>query len=46
MKQKKQKSGFISILLCILFARLVGNLLSGKLRIRAGDGEIKAGQNF
>lgn len=46
MKQKKQKSGFISILLCILFASLVGNLLSGKVRIRAGDGEIKAGQNF
>ena len=43
---KKQKGGFLTMLLCTLGATLLGNLLRGKSPIRAGEGTIKAGQNF
>ena len=43
---KKQKGGFLTMLLCTLGATLLGNLLRGKCPIRAGEGTIKAGQNF
>ena len=45
-KAKKQKGGFLTMLLCTLSATLLGNLLRGKCPIRAGEGTIKAGQNF
>ena len=43
---KKQKSGFPSMLLGTLSASLLGNLLTGKDTIRAGEGTIRAGQDF
>ena len=42
---KEQKRGFLSILLGILGASLLGNLLSGgKGIMRAGDGIVTAGE--
>ena len=38
MKQKKQKAGFLSMLLGTLGASLLGNLLAGKGILRAGSG--------
>ena len=43
---KKQKSGFPSMLLGTLSASLLGNLLTGKDTIRAGECTIRAGQDF
>ena len=44
---KEQKGGFLSMLLGTLGATLLGNLLTtGKGIIRAGDGTIRAGQDF
>ena len=42
-KQKKQKRGFLSILLGILGTSLLGNLLAGKGLIRAGEGTARVG---
>ena len=43
---KEQKGGFLSMLLGTLGASLLGNLLTGKCTIRAGEGTIRSGQNF
>ena len=44
MKPKKQKSGFLSMLLGTLGASLLGNLLTGgKGIMRASDGIVRAG---
>ena len=40
---KKQKGGFLSMLLGTLGASLLGNLLTGKGKIRAGENTIRAG---
>ena len=40
---KEQKGGFLSMLLCTLGARLLGNTLTGKGVIRAGEGTAKVG---
>ena len=45
---KKQKGGFLSMLLCTLGASLLGNLLSGKgikanLKNKKGKGIVRAG---
>ena len=40
---KKQRGGFLSILLGTLGASLLGNILSGKGLIRAGKGAIRSG---
>ena len=40
---KEQKGGFISILLGTLGASLLGNLLSGKGTVRAGEEIVRAG---
>ena len=39
---KKQKGGFISILLGTLGASLLGNILAGKRMNRAGEGILRA----
>ena len=46
MKEKNKKGGFLSMSLGTLGASLLENLLTGKDTIRAGEGTIKAGQNF
>ena len=38
---KKQKGGFLSMLLCTLDASLLGNLLSAKGIVRTGSGNEK-----
>ena len=43
---EEQKSGFFSTLLGALGASLLGNLLTGKGTIKAGEDKIRAGQNF
>ena len=43
---KEQKRGFLGMLLGILGASLLGNLLTGKGAIRAGEGRIRVGENF
>ena len=43
---KEQKGGFFPILLGTLDASILGNALTGKGVIRAGEGAIKVGQNF
>ena len=43
---KEQKGGFLGMLLGTLGASLLGNLLTGKAKIRAGEGAIRAGQDF
>ena len=40
---KEQKGGFSSLLLRTLGASLVGNLLSGKGNLRAGEGIVRDG---
>ena len=40
---KEQKGGFLSMLLGTLGASLLGNLLSGKEIVRAGEGIVRAG---
>ena len=41
MRQKKQKGGFLIMLLGTLGASLLGNLLAGKGIVRAGSGNKK-----
>ena len=43
---KKQKGGFLRILLDLLGVSLLGNLLTSKGVIRAGERMIRAGQDF
>ena len=43
---KEQKRGFIPMLLGILAARILGSALTGRGLIRAGEGTIKAVENF
>ena len=43
---KEQKVGFFSTLLGALGASLLGNLLTGKDTIKAGEDKIRADQNF
>ena len=45
-KAKEQKGGFLSMLLGTLGASLLGNLLTRKGIIRAGEGTVAAGQDF
>ena len=40
---KEQRGGFLSILLGTLGASLLGNLLSSKEIVRAGEGIVRAG---
>ena len=41
MKQKKQKEGFLGMLLGTIGASLLGNMLAGKEIVRAGSGNKK-----
>ena len=41
MKQKKQKGGYLSMLLGTLSASLIGDLLAGKGTVRVGSGNKK-----
>ena len=41
MKQKKQKGGFLGMLLGTLGASLLGSMLTGKEMLRAGYGNIE-----
>ena len=43
MKQKNKKQDFYSMLLGTLGASFLGNLLTGKAFVRAGEGTIRAG---
>ena len=43
---KEQKWGFPRIILNTLGASLLGNLLSCKVKIRAGESSFRAGQDF
>ena len=43
---KKQKGGFLGMLLGTLGASLLGNLLTVKGTIRAGEGTVEKGQDF
>ena len=43
---KEQKVGLFSTLLGALGTSLLGNLLTGKVTIKAGEDTIRAGQNF
>ena len=43
---KEQKQGFLRMLLGTLGASLLGNLVTGKGAIRAGEGTIRVGQDF
>ena len=43
---KEQKGEFLRMLLGNLDAILLGNLLTGKDKIRAGEGTIRAVENF
>ena len=45
-KAKEQKGGFLSMLLETLGASLLGNLLTVKGTIRAGEVTVRAGQDF
>ena len=45
-KTKEQRGGVLSMLLGRLGASLLGNLLSGKRVIHAGDGVIRVGHDF
>ena len=42
---KEQKGGFVGMLLDTLGTSLLGNLLTSKRKIRAGEGTIRAGGN-
>ena len=46
MKKNKQKGAFLPMLLGTLAASTLGNALIGKGVIRAGEGKIRAGENF
>ena len=41
---KEQRGGFLSMLLGTLGACLLGNLLTGKVMMRAGEGIVRAGE--
>ena len=41
---KEQRGGFLSMILGTLGASLLGNLLTGKRIMRAGDGIVRAGE--
>ena len=43
---KEQKGGFLGMLIGTLGANLLGNLLTGKGSIRAGEQIIRAGESF
>ena len=43
---KKQKRGFLGLLLGTLDSSLLGNLLKGEGTTRAGKGTIRAGEHF
>ena len=43
---KQQRGGFLNMLLGTLGASLLGNLLTGTGVLRAGEGTIRAGQDF
>ena len=43
---KEQKGGYLEMLLSTLGASILGNLLTGKSTIRAGEDTIRAGQEF
>ena len=43
---KEQKGRFLSVLLGTLAASILGKPLAGKRAIRAGEGIVRAGQNF
>ena len=43
---KKQKGGFLGILVGTLDASFLGNILAGKEVIRAGEGTNRAGLDF
>ena len=43
---KERKGGFLGMLLGTLDASLLGNLLTGKSIVRAGDNTVGAGQDF
>ena len=45
-ERKKQKAGFLGMLLGTLGASLLGNLLRSKGTVRAGEVIITAGQKF
>ena len=45
MKLKRQKLGFLLILLGTLAVSILGNALAEKGVIKAGEGVIRAGQN-
>ena len=45
-EEKEQKGGFFSMLLKTLGASLLGNLLTGKGTIKAGNRTIRAGYDF
>ena len=44
--KQKQKGGFLSILLGTLGASSLVNLLTVKGTVRAGEGTVRAGQDF
>ena len=44
IETKEQRGGFLSMLLGTLGASLLGNLLTGKGIMRAGDGTVRAGE--
>ena len=43
---KEQKGGFLGILLGTFGASLLGNLLTTKRVMRAGEGTVRVGQDF
>ena len=43
---KEQKGGFLSMLLGTLVSIMLGNALTGRGVIRAGEGTIRAGETF
>ena len=43
IERNKQKGGFLSMLSGTLGSSLLGNLLSGKRTVRAGEGIVRAG---
>ena len=43
---KEQKGGFLSMLLGTLEASLLGNLLTGKQIVTAGEGIVRAGEGI
>ena len=43
---KEQKGGFLPILLGTLAASVLGNMLTGRGVIKAGERTIRAGKNF